>query len=203
MNVAGAFNNVHHERLCHNLRKNRIPSKIVHWIKHFLQDRSTQLQFNGATSDLIKTSAGVPQESPLSSILYMYYNAELLEHLVHKEGTMSLGFIDDIVYGVEGNTDWGNVQKLGKLLKKAEEWRTRHEAHFETSKYVLVHYTRNHRKSTKAAIYLNTTTIQPSQSAKYLGITFDQQLRYKKHIQQAIKKGTSAALTLSSISKCN
>ena len=36
MDVAGAFNNVHHERLIHNLRKRRIPYKISSWIASFL-----------------------------------------------------------------------------------------------------------------------------------------------------------------------
>ena len=38
---------------------------------------------------------------------------------------------------------------------------------------------------------------------KYLEIILDQQLRYKGHIQQAVKKGIRAALALSSIAKCN
>jgi len=36
MDVAGAFNNVHHRRLIHNLRKRRIPHAIVAWIASFL-----------------------------------------------------------------------------------------------------------------------------------------------------------------------
>ena len=39
----------------------------------------TQLQFNGAKSNSISITAGVPQGSPLSPLLYMYYNADLLE----------------------------------------------------------------------------------------------------------------------------
>jgi hypothetical protein len=61
---------------------------------------------------------------------------------------MSLGFIDDIVYGVEGESDKQNVRKLKKLLQGAEEWRRKHGAQFERSKYVLVHFTRNTRQST-------------------------------------------------------
>ena len=47
MDVSGALNNMHHERLTHNLRKRRISMTIARWISSFLQDRSTQLQFNG------------------------------------------------------------------------------------------------------------------------------------------------------------
>ena len=49
--------------------------------------------------------------------------------------------MDDIVYGVEGASDKGNVWKLQKVLGKAEEWRRKHGVQFEPSKYILVHYT--------------------------------------------------------------
>ena len=54
-----------------------------------------------------------------------------------------MGFIDDIVYGVQGNTDKENTRKLKHILNEAEEWRKKHGAQFEISKYILIHYTRN------------------------------------------------------------
>ena len=42
MDVAGAFNNVHHKRLLHNLKKRRIPDFMVKWIGNFLSGRYTQ-----------------------------------------------------------------------------------------------------------------------------------------------------------------
>jgi len=51
----------------------------------------------------------------------MYYNADLLDLTENKVDRMSLGFIDDIVYGVEGDTDIGNVYRIKKMLMKAEE----------------------------------------------------------------------------------
>ena len=79
MDVAGAFNNVHHKRLAHNLRKRMVPEFIVKWTESFLQNRHTRLRFNGVESERIATDAGVPQGSPISPILYLFYNADLLD----------------------------------------------------------------------------------------------------------------------------
>ena len=202
LDVTGSFNNVHHGRLLHNLRTRRIPKAITQWVQSFLTDRTTYLQFNGAISHEIAVPAGIPQGSPLSPLLYLYYNADALDITEGHKDVLGMGFVDDIVYGAVGPEDEGNVQKLRKILDKAEEWRKQHGVQFEPSKYVLVHFTRNHRLSTKAPITVGTTTIQPSTEARYLGVIFDQQLRYKSHLRQVIKKGTNAALALSSIANC-
>ena len=60
LDVAGAFNNVHHGRLLHNLRTQRIPATIIRWVQSFLTDRTTRLQFNGAISHEIAVPAGIP-----------------------------------------------------------------------------------------------------------------------------------------------
>src|SRR5271170_3068589 len=200
MDVAGAFNNVHHDRLIHNLRTRHMPEEITRWIHSFLQARSTHLQFNGIRSERIATPAGVPQGSPLSPLLYMYYNADLLD-MVPQDQATSLGFIDDIMYGVQGSSDHENADRLEQILQKAEEWREKHGAQFETSKYVLVHFTRNRRQATKASVTVNKVTIKPSSEAKYLGVIFDQKLLYKAQLQHVTKKGTSAAMALARITK--
>src|SRR5205814_8574441 len=79
MDVSGAVNNVHHERLIHNMRKRRIPIEITNWISSFLSGRTTRMRFNGITTEYIPTPTGIPQGSPLSPILYMLYNSDLLD----------------------------------------------------------------------------------------------------------------------------
>ena len=201
MDVAGAFNNLHHERLLSNMRKRQIPGVIIEWTQSFLTGRSTQLWFNDFRSPNIETPAGIPQGSPLSPTLYMIYNSELLEIPRKCEETtaQSLGFIDDIAYGIQGESDQQNVEKLTKMLNLAEGWKQRHGAQFETSKYVLIHFTRNHRKAADCPIILQGTTIEPSLTGRYLGVIFDKGLRFKEHVQHATKKGTKFALAMGRI----
>ena len=199
MDVAGTFNNMHHKRLAHNMRKRRVPEFIVKWAESFLQNRHTRLRFNGVESNRIATDAGVPQGSPISPILYLFYNADLLD--IPATSGQSLGFIDDIAFGVQGGTDENNAKELEKMLDEAERWRDAHGARFETSKYVLIHFTRHPNKSTQAAIRIANAVIQPSPDARYLGVVFDKQLRFKQHVQQIAKKGSKFALAISRITK--
>ena len=66
----------------------------------------------------------------MSPILYMFYNANLLDIPANEQGNgiQSLGFIDDIAYGVQGQSDAENVETLQRMLENAEQWRTSHGA---------------------------------------------------------------------------
>jgi hypothetical protein len=68
----------------------------------------------------------------------MYYNADLLEVALQHQG-IRLDFIDNIAYGIESNSGKANVNNLKLTLCETEEWRKKHGAQFEPSKYTLVH----------------------------------------------------------------
>jgi hypothetical protein len=64
--------------------------------------------------------AGTPQGSPLSPILYMYYNGDLLDITRRCPCCHSLGFIDDIAYSIQGQSDNRNAAVIHAMLEEAE-----------------------------------------------------------------------------------
>jgi hypothetical protein len=56
-------------------------------------------------------------------------------------------------------------------------------AQFERSKYVLNHFIRNDKLKMEALIEIDGVTIHLAEESKYLGVTFDQNLKYRAHIE--------------------
>lgn len=84
MDVSVAYPNTSHERLLHNLRKRKIDTKVVNWIASFLTDRHTIVRTNEYTTPKLSINLGLPQGSLLSSILYLFYNGDILDDCAMK-----------------------------------------------------------------------------------------------------------------------
>jgi hypothetical protein len=78
--------------------------------------------------------AGIPRWSPLSPILYVFYNENLVQgHINKSEG--SIDFIDDYNAWVTGPSAAGNTRKLQtQLLPRTEKWAREGGAIFEADK---------------------------------------------------------------------
>ena len=97
LDIAGAFDTVNHTRLLDNLRKKGIPYWFVRTLKSFLTDRSTTLIVDREETTVRKLNVSIPQGSPLSLILFLFYNAPLLKKLYYPDiPLMLLRFADDI-----------------------------------------------------------------------------------------------------------
>ena len=57
LDVSGAFDDVSHERLLHNLKKRQIDNHIVAWIKSFLSNQTTIIKTSEYTSDKIDANS--------------------------------------------------------------------------------------------------------------------------------------------------
>ena len=198
LDISSAFPSVNRSRLLHNLRKRGVPEPLVLWIADFLRDRTTQLKFDDFTSDPLVADCGLPQGSPRSPILYLFYSADLLETLDPKDGSqLVLGYIDDTAVAVSSLTVASNVNSLSEIAPLLLDWSTRHACRFDIGKFQLVHYTRYEPRYSPLPLRIGSHTIMPSDSAKYLGLILDRRLRWHEQVDSAVAaKGTATALAV-------
>ncbi|KAL3418443.1 zinc knuckle [Phlyctema vagabunda] len=178
LDVLGAFDNVSHARLLHNLRKRRIDEKTVRWIASFLSDRTTTLSFDSYTSEECKTTTGIPQGSPLSPILYLYYNADLIDLGNQEAHTMAVGYIDDIAIIRWGRTTSETCNGLERTMQEANVWARKHASVFAVEKFQLIHHIRKQQiLGSDRGVQIGDTQVTATPSIKYLGLTLDPGLR--------------------------
>ena len=140
--------------------------------------------------------AGIPQGSPLSPLLYVYYNADLVEWKIDRNGR-ALGFVDDFNAWVVGNDAGQNTKAIqDTIIPHAEQWSRRSGATFEADKTSLIHFTHRPILDDPPNLRFGDTEITLSQSVKVLGVTLDTELKMDEHISKAIAKGFKACLSL-------
>jgi hypothetical protein len=78
--VKGAYNGVCKEQLLQRMKARGIPEKLLWWIEAFCSERTATIQINGQVSEAQSLpQAGLPQGSSLFLILFLFFNADLVQ----------------------------------------------------------------------------------------------------------------------------
>ncbi len=79
LNKKSAFNNVTHSRLLHDIKKRKVFKLLLEFVKNFLKDWRITITINDYTMTKCSMNVDISQDSSLSLILYLFYNANLLK----------------------------------------------------------------------------------------------------------------------------
>jgi hypothetical protein len=190
LDVSGAFDNVNHIRLLHNLRKRQVPELIVNWISSFLGARSTTMTLLEGPMGTFDLRTGIPQGSPLSLILYLFFNADLIDRIqASSRSVMVTGYIDDICILTWGKTASGNCRGLLEAHQLAEHWERTHASRFAPKKYQLIHMHSGHPDARQpdlpldVSLHIRDTRVKPEKAVKYLGVWLDEHLSGREQVR--------------------
>jgi ribonuclease HI len=195
--LKGAFNGVNQISLDACLQSKGIPTIARRWIASFMSGRQANIKFDDFSSEVAPLhDAGLAQGSPLSPILFAFFNCDLVDQPVDFHGGAS-AFIDDYFRWRIGRSAEENLAKIqSEDIPRIETWARKTGSSFAAEKTELIHITRKRSEQCQGQITMNDTAITPSTTAKLLGVVFDHELRWKEHVQQVVKRATKVNIAL-------
>jgi len=213
LDISGAFPNAVISKLIHNLRRRQIPTEYTEWITRRMTGCKTTLTFDDYESEPFEVTNGLDQGDPPSSVLYGFYNADLIEPS-RDPNELKSAFVDDTMFFVAGKSYQENNEKLANMMTRqdgATDWSKTHNSNFEIDKFALIHLSRKRepdpdrprkqRPIPRPPLHLEDHTISPSASHKFLGVYIDQNLNFKEHANYALGKGERYAAQIRRLSQ--
>jgi len=79
LNEKNAFNNMTHSKLLYNMKKRKVSKLLLEFVKNFLKDQRITIIIDDYIMMKRSMNINISQDSLLSSILYLFYNVNLLE----------------------------------------------------------------------------------------------------------------------------
>src|ERR1700678_198148 len=214
LDVEGAFPNAVTTRLVHNLKRRRVPTAIVKYVQQLLAGRRTRLKFDDYISEVTHITNGIGQGDPISMLLYIIYNADLLELPGNPHAEDSIGYVDDVVLVAIGTDFEETTRRLKDMMTKEDgglRWSTDHNSRFEVSKSAIIHFSRrtipdperDHGRIpiSRPELMLGDQVVQAVESYKYLGVQINSHLRWKEQVQRAIANATKWILQFRRLTK--
>ena len=122
--VKGGFQNVKKDMVWRKLQETKEGKRWKGWMSKFFRQRDFTIEWDGKIRGNAKTNVGVPQQSPLSPVVFLIYMAPILEDMEQQVATATgldievPSYVDDIMACV---LDKDGVENMKEVLKEVDK----------------------------------------------------------------------------------
>ncbi|EFQ86329.1 hypothetical protein PTT_08206 [Pyrenophora teres f. teres 0-1] len=198
LDIKGAYDHVDRTKLLQVLANYGIPDWLIRLVASFLSERSTILDFHGDRSETYWVNIGIPQGSPVSPILFLFFTAPLFKSFKVKFPgctVTKLAYVDDTYLLVTSNSFKKNNDILVTLHRELMLWAEPNGIHFSPHKYKVLHFQRPHTKLFTTLPDIpglgkdpRSVLVTDEDPLRILGVIVDPRLTWKSHVQHVIEK---------------
>jgi len=206
-----AFDTVNHGILIKKLKRCGVAGLALSWLKSYLVGRQQYVFFNDCASSLLEISLGVPQGSILGPLLFLIY----INDLPNISALKTFLFADDATLLASHSDPVELCRIINIELKKVTDFFRANllAIHPEKTKFILFTQSRNLDQD-EINIYIDNNNADQvfnpvlknrisrvsgdseDPAIRFLGLYLDPQLNYRHHVQQIIKKVSSALFVM-------
>ena len=177
-----AFDKVWHKGLIHKMNCYGIKGNLLKWFENYLYCRHQKVVNRDSSSSYVSVSAGVPQGSVLGPLLFLVYINDIGDKLL----SLSRLFADDTSLGYASQDGDQIKYVINHDLHELGDWSKRWLMSFNPDKTEIMLF-KNVENSTNFYFYFDGKLIPLTSDHKHLGITFSEEAKWNKHVENLIK----------------
>ena len=180
IDMAKAFDTVNHQILLNKIEKLGFSWKNL--LKSYLFQRKQVTLANGTTSNQCNISCGIPQGSTVGPLMFIIYMNDISTVLRYSKYQL---YADDTVIYSRGDLD-ESTANLCQDLSAFENWCDKNKLTLNIGKTKYVTFgLKSQTKKLLITMFLSILNLRLDRvcTYKYLGVTFDMNLNYNKHLQ--------------------
>ena len=193
LDFSKAFDKVHHENLLLKLDHYGIRDNLKDWIRDFLNNRTQKVVLEGKESSPKPVLSGVPQGTVMGPLLFLVYINDMAERLSHNT-KLRLFADDSLLYRTISTIQ--DAVTLQKDLDSLTEWEKDWKMSFHPKKCQVISFSSKADLKFKHDYNIHNTNLERTDNAKYLGVSIDNKLNWKKHINDINKSANSVLFFL-------
>lgn len=216
LDLAKAFDTISINLLLKKLECVGIRGVALDWFTNYLTNRKQMVTIGEYSSELLPISFGIPQGSILGPTLFSFYMNDILN--THIPNSIIISYADDTVI-LFHDKSWEKVYQLAEegllIISEALDINLL-TLNIKKTKYVTFYKTVASRPPRQLAIkyhtcytplqpppsHCNCTTIEHTPTIQYLGITLDENLSFKAHIQSLSSKARKLIFIMKKLRDC-
>ena len=165
-----------------------LPRKIVRLMASFITNRKIAVNINGTISDQIQLNAGTPQGSVLSPLLFLIHVNDIPIDPLNNNVSVSQ-IADDLGFWTFSKNGRIIQYRLAKTLSDLELWCSKWRIKLNAKKTQLLLIRQTKQRNLSINLELFGEKLINTDNTKLLGVTLEEQLGFKAHIDDIAKRG--------------
>ena len=184
--IQKAFDTIWKFKIIKTLQSWNIQGNMLYFIINFLQDRRFRIKIADTFSEEYSLENGVPQGTVISPTLFIIGINDLPE--VIPSPIKKTLFADDLKISIACKDVELGESLLQQATNRLVEWSEQNGLKFSQTKSSAIHICKLYKCTHSLKIHLDNVRIPTTNSIKYLGITFDDNLSWTSHVEDIRNK---------------